>query len=113
MSALIPLIDDLLPVYQFSEIHSCQIAATPTKVIERVPGYRPDLDPFFKTAIALRELSMRLSRKANDCPPPFGFDDFTLIGRRDDEIVYGLVGQFWQSDFGLRNASGHNLHRPT
>lgn len=86
------LIDDLLPSHQFSETHSCRVATEPATMINAVPDYRPDHDRLFKVAIALRELPMRLLRKAEDRPPPFGFDNFTLIGRSMTQVA---LNSFW------------------
>ncbi|VDC33393.1 hypothetical protein [Pseudogemmobacter humi] len=93
------LIDDFLPEFQFREIHSRRIRAAAAPVMAAVAGYRPESDPLFRAAIALRELPLRLTRRRR---PPFGLDDFTLLGREGDrELVYGLAGRFWQADYGL------------
>lgn len=93
------LIDDFLPQFQFREIHRRRIRAGAAPVMEAVMGYRPESDPVFRTAIALRELPLRLLRRRR---PPFGLDDFTLLGREGDgELVYGLAGRFWRADYGL------------
>ena len=51
------LIDRYLPRYQFHEHHSRPLAATPARAMAAVQAYRPD--PFFRCAIALRELPVR------------------------------------------------------
>jgi hypothetical protein len=96
----VSLIDELLPSYQFHEKHSCSVAAASAVVISSVSTYRPDADPFFKFAIALRELPMRFLKKGA-LPAPFGLQSFTLLDRNESEIVYGLTGQFWKMDYGL------------
>ena len=91
-----------LPDYQFSETHSLDIKAEPSSVMTRVLDYRPEDERLFRVAIALRELPMRLMRKA-DRPPPaaFGMDNFTLLEQVADQgVAYGLAGKLWRADFG-------------
>lgn len=93
-------LDHYLPDYQFQETHSRIIAATPERVIDAAEAYRPESDPFFRRMILLRELPMRLlGRQQNRAP--FGLQDFTRLQRQDSQLVYGLAGRFWQSDYGL------------
>ncbi len=96
-----PLIDDYLPVYQFSETHGCIIGADARTILDAVLMFRPDADPFFKIVIGLREWPMRLFRRSKKLPKPFGLNNFTQLERTDHEIVYGLIGRFWRLDFGL------------
>jgi hypothetical protein len=95
------LIDQLLPAYQFSERHSCPVAADPAMVLDAVAAYRPDHDRFFRLMIGLRELPMRLPASADRIPEPFGLHNFTLLARTDEAIVYGLIGKFWRLNYGL------------
>ena len=95
------LLDRYLPTYQFSEMHACLVAAEPAAILDRVAAYRPDSDRFFRLMIGLREWPMRVLGKPDAVRPQFGFDDFTLLGRSESEIVYGLVGRFWRPDYGL------------
>jgi hypothetical protein len=95
------LLDRYLPAYQFRETHACLIAAEPAAILDSVIAYRPDSDRFFRTVIGLREIPMRLLGRPDGPRAPFGFDDFTLLDRSADEIVYGLVGRFWRPDYGL------------
>ena len=92
-----------LPDYQFSETHSLDIKAEPARVMAQVLAYRPEDERFFRAAITLRELPMRLMGKA-DRPPAaaFGMDNFTLLEQVADRgVAYGLAGKLWQADFGL------------
>jgi len=100
------LIDKYLPEYSFRETHSRDVLATPEMTMAATLAYQPDTDPFFRRAIALRELPMRmraaLGWKHETVSPPFGFSNFTLLENSPDrELVYGLIGRFWQFDFGL------------
>ena len=92
-----PLIDSYLPRFQFSEIHSCRIAAEPASILEAVAAYKPEDDRFSRAMIGLREVPAR--RRGSE---PFGMRNFTLLERTELALVYGLVGQFWQADYGLR-----------
>jgi hypothetical protein len=105
------LIDQLLPAYQFSERHSCRVAADPAVVLEAVAAYRPQNDRFFRLMIGLRELPMRLLAKADRAPEPFGLHNFTLLARTDEAIVYGLIGKFWRLNYGLRPVGGAEAFR--
>ena len=107
------LIDQLLPAYQFSERHSCRVAADPALVFDAVVAYRPDDDRFFRFMIGLRELPMRLLAKADSIPEPFGMDNFTLLARTDEAIVYGLIGRFWRLNYGLTPVAAGRRSRPS
>ncbi len=95
------LIEHFLPTHQFSERHACAIDAPAARILDAVAAYRPDADPLFRAMIGLRELPMRLFGRGDRQPATFGMDDFTLLGRDDDSIVYGLAGQFWAANYGL------------
>ena len=103
---MMPLIAEYLPQFQFSETHSAAVKAAPDAILDAVTAYRPESDPFFRTMIALRELPARLTGKQR--PEPFGMANFTLLERTPNGLVYGLIGQFWQADYGLRPVTdGH------
>lgn len=95
-----PSIDNYLPRFQFSETHSCRIAADAAAIIDAAAAYKPEHDAFFRTMIGLREIPARLlGRRGSE---PFGMRNFTVLERTDRALVYGLIGQFWQADYGLR-----------
>lgn len=110
------LLDDYLPDYDFRERHSRNIAARSDTIIEAAAAYRAESDPFVRAMIGIREIPMRLAgwlrgRQA-ELPLSFSLDNFTLLERRDDsELVYGLVGQFWRTDFGLVRISDGRAFR--
>lgn len=94
------LIDRYLPEFQFHERHQRQVNASPPQVMAAVQRYQPEQDRVFRGLIALRELPATLLRR----PPaaPFGLHNFTrLAQRQDQELAYGLIGRFWQPDYGL------------
>lgn len=95
------LMDLHLPLHQFSETHSVDIPVEPARAMREVLAWRPEHDSLFRYAIGVRELPMRLLRRRGPRPAAFGMDNFTLIARDGDrEVVYGLAGKLWQTDFG-------------
>jgi hypothetical protein len=106
------LIQRLLPQYQFSEKHQLLTAAQPGALLDAVlqPGISED--PWARRFIQLRELPDRLrgalgGRSGLLGQAAFGMDNFTLLGRDgDDEIALGLVGKFWQADYGQVRMAG-------
>lgn len=100
------LIKKYLPDCNFKEVHFCDVAAKPAKVIEAATEYRPENDRFFRNMIGLREFPMRIGGRLwghkPDRPQPFGLHNFILLEKQDgNELAYGLVGRFWRPDFGL------------
>lgn len=94
-----------LPIYHFSEKHALNISATQADVMAAVRDYQPGEDPFFRCAIILRELPIRIldrmQRRTGMPRQPFGMDNFTLLEQRDNqELAFGLAGRFWKSDYG-------------
>jgi hypothetical protein len=99
-----PLIDDLLPVYQFRERHELIARATSKALMNAVllPGVTED--PWARFFIRLREAPDRLRGAGSGLAGrrSFGIDDFMILGRdADRELAFGLVGRFWQRDYGL------------
>ena len=96
------LIGRYLPDYQFSETHSLESSVSPARLMAEAVNYRPENDRFFRYAIQLRELPMRLfQRSTSSTKASFGMDNFTLLHRDGaTEVVYGLAGKFWHADFG-------------
>lgn len=97
--------DKYLPVWHFSEKHTLNIAAPQADVMAAVLEYRPDNDRFFRGAIALRELPVRLidriQRRVTSPRKAFNLDNFTLLEQTDNQqLAFGLAGKFWQPDYG-------------
>lgn len=100
------LIDQLLPRYQFSEKHQLLTRATPAALLDA--ALRPEIseDPWTRRFIQLRELPNRVwgalgGRSGLQRQPAFGIHNFTPLGREgDQEVAIGLVGKFWQADYG-------------
>ncbi|MFP1877607.1 hypothetical protein [Lonsdalea quercina] len=99
------LIDTYLPTYHFSEKHALNVSSTPEHVMAAVLNYRPDNDYLFRSAITLRELPIRLLDRLQGkdfaSRKPFNMENFTILEQRSDQdIVFGLAGKFWSSDYG-------------
>ncbi|CAI9120390.1 hypothetical protein [Brytella acorum] len=93
-------IETLLPHIDFRERHRIDILAPPGFILDCVDDYRLKNDPLVRAAIALRELPARMLGRTTR--PPFDRDDFTFLGRdRDNALAFGLIGAFWEADYGL------------
>ncbi len=105
----------LLPDWQFGERHTLHLEGiTPAQAYASiVPGLSAP-DALIARAIALREAPGRLLKKlglsGNQLPSQaFGFHSFTLLGERPgQEVAFGLAGQFWRLDYGLRPIADAN-----
>lgn len=101
------LLDARLPQYQFVEQHQCRVSADALSLraaLDRLPQWQ---DPWVSRFIYLRELPGRLAASlghGNALPhkPPFGLHEFTLLAQDAHEVVWGLAGAFWRSDYGLQ-----------
>jgi hypothetical protein len=99
------LLDKYLPVYDFNEVHAVVIKASPEKAFAALKELRPaELSPLVHWMTSLRELPARLTGKLSPqkrVDQPFlkqlyeeGF--IPLEEAPDREIVFGLIGQFWE-----------------
>lgn len=101
-----PLIDQFLPRYQFQEKHQLLTHSTPAALLDAALQPGVDEDPWARRFIQLRELPDRLrgalgGRSGLQQQPAFGIQNFTPLGRDgDQETALGLVGKFWQADYG-------------
>lgn len=96
------LLNKYLGQYQFSERHAIAITAPQARVLAAVAAYDPKHDRFFRSMIALRELPARLMPRNKPSPPPFGLHNFCLLEQDEGALVYGLIGRFWQAEYGLK-----------
>ncbi|RBM05966.1 hypothetical protein [Novacetimonas cocois] len=95
-----PLLDNLLPHYQFQECHRIAIRAPAAAIMRSIHAYRALHDPLVRLAIGLREAPARLMGRRPG--PMLDLDDFTILGHEGErEIVFGLMGAFWKADYGL------------
>lgn len=106
------LIDRYLPAYQFQERHQLLVGASPAALLDAASSPAVVDDPWARSFIRLREFPDRLmgtlgGRSGLRNKDPFGFGSFTPLGRdADRELAFGLVGRFWQSDYGSVGISG-------
>lgn len=111
------LFTHLLPQWQFEERHERLLRhTTPAAALAAAGAYRPDGDRLIAGLIALREWPGRLAAalgrpNALGRRAAFGFDDFTPIGQDDTHLAFGLVGRFWEADYGLRSVQGADAFR--
>jgi len=89
-----------LPAYSYKEEHSLSILGNIEEAMKEILNYQAHNDPFFKFAIALREFPHKIFKKTEILKPPFSLDNFTLLEKSSTQIAFGLVGQFWKSDYG-------------
>lgn len=102
-------LDEFLPRYDFNEIHKVNVNASPASTLAAVKELLPgELSPLVYWMLNLRELPARWMGKTEAAMPeskPFLkqlLEDggFHLLAETDEEIVFGLIGQFWKLDGG-------------
>ncbi|MEW5872350.1 MAG: hypothetical protein AB1894_24010 [Chloroflexota bacterium] len=98
-------IDAFLPKYDFTEIHKVTVKASPQKTLAAVKDLLPsELSPLVFWMLAARSLPARLMGQRT---PGTGDDErpflaqlytggFIPLEESDQEVVFGLVGQFWK-----------------
>jgi len=97
-------LDDFLPQYDFTEIHKVKVKASPQAAFAAMKGLLPsELSPLVFFMLNLRELPAIPTGKARRIQAeqkPFLHQlyegGFIPLEETDDEIVFGLVGQFWK-----------------
>ncbi len=99
------LLDKYLPVYEFSEIHSITVHASPGQVFAALKELtQAELSPGVFWLLSIRNLPAKLIGKhtpqaAGDKPfleQLYENDFIPLAEEPHREIVFGLVGQFWK-----------------
>ncbi|GBR03788.1 hypothetical protein [Gluconobacter cerinus] len=99
------LIDKYVPSFHFRERHTLEISAQASDVFRAAINYKPDNDPIIRAAIVIREFPNKIIDRieGNSLPAkrPFSLRNFTLLEHLEDrEVVFGLAGRFWQTDYG-------------
>ena len=100
------LLDHYLPSFQFREKHQLSTTAPPAALLDAALLPQVTDDPWMRRFIQMRELPDRLrgalgGRSGLQQQPAFGMHNFTPLGRDGDrEIAMGLLGRFWQADYG-------------
>jgi len=98
------LIDRFLPKYHFTEVHTIRVFASPDRVYRAIMEITPGELPFFRILFALRSLPARLARRGqplfSGSSPLFqqalGTGFVLLSESQNQELVLGVVGQFWK-----------------
>jgi hypothetical protein len=101
---LITALDQFLPCYDFNEIHSVKVKASPEKTLAAVKALTPsELSPLVGILLGLRNLPSRLTGHAIETRTNTQAfldqlleGDFILLADKADEVVIGLIGQFWK-----------------
>ncbi|CAI3931159.1 unnamed protein product [Commensalibacter communis] len=96
------LIDKYLPYYQFNEQHSIIVDAAAHTVLTNAIKYNTQEDFFYRIAKYLRELPHKiLNYRSHKPAKSFSMKRFTVLESNKEEIVYGLLGRFWELNYGL------------
>jgi len=98
------LLNQFLPRYDFNEIHRVTVKAPAEKTMAALKALTPaELSPLVSIMLNLRNLPSRITGRGNPTfeePEPFLDQllkgNFTLLADGTDEIVFGMVGQFWK-----------------
>ncbi|HDR2707549.1 TPA: hypothetical protein QCJ50_001825 [Enterobacter mori] len=94
-----------LPQFHFHEKHRTVIhTAHPETILPLIANFDVRQDPVIRRLMSLRQIPQKFLRN----PQPnaigdFGLHSFTLLKSSASELCYGLIGQFWRTDFGLED----------
>ena len=97
-------IDTFLPKYDYHEVHSANTSASPEATYVAAKELLPsDLSPLVCLMLSIRELPAKLLckptlKKENERPflTQLLGEEFMLLADSNQEIVFGLIGQFWK-----------------
>lgn len=98
------LLDSCLPTYEFNEVHSINIDASPDTIMNAVKELPPsEISPIFRVLFAVRGLPARFMGDDNltfrDARPLLDqiFDNgFLVLADTQEEFVFGVIGQPWK-----------------
>jgi len=114
------LLDDVMPRYDFHEVHAATIAAPPARVYQAIYDVRADEVALMRELFAMRRLPMRLRGRQSRSRPhatrtlleQLLASGFVRLGEEPGrELVIGAVGQFWKADGGraVRVKTAHDF----
>jgi hypothetical protein len=97
-------LDQFLPRYDFNEIHSVIVKASPEKILAAIRALTPsEISPPVSNLLDLRDLPSRLTgragmtlKKTRPIVDQLLERNFILLANPVDEVVFGLIGQFWK-----------------
>ena len=109
-------LDEFLPDFDFSEHHTTTVAASPERTIAAVRELSARDTPVALGLMALRRLPARLKARfaggdQRPRPSPGPVLDqmeragFVRLAERPGEVVFGVVGRFWELGGGLRTVT--------
>lgn len=95
------LLDGVQPEYDFNEVHETVVRASPERTFAALRSVRPLDLPLTTVLMGIRGLASALSRRfvVGDLRKPVLdrlSNGFTLLRETDREVVYGIVGRFWE-----------------
>jgi hypothetical protein len=98
------LLDKYLPTFQFNEIHRVTVRASPEETFAAIKQLTPsELSPLVNLMLNLRSLPARLSgergmelKGEKPMLDVMYAGGFVPLEESSDEIVFGMVGQFWK-----------------
>jgi hypothetical protein len=101
------LLDSVLPEFDVSKRHRISIRATQERVFDALVRYDFGESRVTQVLMALRGYGARVRRANAQAPATLSESlarfGFTLLAEAPgEEIVFGLVGQFWRPSGGLR-----------
>ncbi len=97
-------LDELLPAYDFVEVHSVLVCAPPERVFQVLKQVTPDDAPLFRFLMAIRALptriltgmSFRMEQRRSVLDQFLGAGFLLLAEDADRELVVGRIAQFWK-----------------
>jgi hypothetical protein len=100
-------LDEFLPEYDFNEIHTVTVNASPERTFAAIKELRPsELSPLVFLMFAIRDLPTRLMGKSTRASrvekdekaflTQLLDEGFGLLAETGEEVVFGLIGQFWR-----------------
>jgi hypothetical protein len=105
----VPL-DEFLPEFDFNEVHSTLIAASPERTLAAAREVTISEMPVVRALMAVRRLGRDASRQG---PVVDGMlhNGFVVLADRPDELVLGVAGRFWAFDSGITRIAAEEFER--
>ena len=109
-------LDEFLPAYDFAEVHSVLVLASPARVFQVLREVTPGDAPVFRVLLAVRALPTRVLmgrhfRMERQAPllEQFLRAGFVLLAEDDvKELVVGRIAQFWKLSGGSSAVLSHS-----
>jgi hypothetical protein len=103
------MLAEQLPAYDVNEVHAVTIAAPPEVVMRSVREVTAGEVPLLVVLMGLRTLPALLRGQRPSIRRPildgFAGRGFVALAEDPDELVFGVVGRFWQPSGGVRRIS--------